>query len=74
MKVTVKAGWASRWTGGPEVAVESECPVTAREAAIKAGIPPDEIGMVAVNGKKTDDNTVLAEGAVLQVYPVIIGG
>ncbi len=58
--------------GQSELQVEAGCPV--RETLQKAGIRPDLVALVLVNGEQRDKDYVLQEGDVLKVMAVIGGG
>ena len=83
MKVTIGvSSWFKRYTCGlsslEQELYEGE---TAWEAVCRAGIPRDEIGFIMVStegqtggAKRADETYLAADGDVLKVYPLIIGG
>lgn len=76
MKIYIEvANWFTRFTGG-RLQLELELPLgsSAGTAVLKAGIPEEETGFIAVNGQKVGKEQILADGDRLKVYPVIIGG
>lgn len=78
----IVSSWFKRYTGGlsslEQELLEGE---TAWQAVCRAGIPAGDIGFVTVDGagedgraKRVDDAYRAADGDVLRVYPLIIGG
>lgn len=75
MNVNVYAGyWARRWLGADEVTVTSGSNISALDAALKAGIPEDEIGPLELGGKIIPPEHEPADGETVRVYAKIIGG
>ena len=75
MKVTVRTGsWARQYM--PRETAELQLPEGAAvaDAIGRLDIPPQEIGLVALDGKAVPLQTPLAEGDIVRVFPVIIGG
>lgn len=73
MSITVRAAWAERYIGGKAKKLTLNAS-TAREAALAAGIPPDEIALIERDGALIALDELLKDGDVIEVYPPIIGG
>jgi molybdopterin converting factor small subunit len=74
VKVSVSS-WFRRFTGGKEELELKLAPGTsALCAAVKAGVPGEEIGFVTVNNIKADKEQILNNGDILRIFPYIIGG
>lgn len=75
MIITVRAGsWARSYLGGETREVQTDSGLTAIEAALLAGIPQDEIGIIAIEKNTAKPDHPLRDGDEILVYPVIIGG
>ena len=72
MNVTVKASSAlEKYIKKSQISANH---LSAVEAAILAGIPKEEIGLIIRNSKKIDFDDVLEDGDMLTIFPTIIGG
>ena len=75
MKFTVIAGnWAARYMKPGSIEMNIPKQSTVAGALKQLPVPIDEIGVTALNGKAVKHEQALAEGDVLQIFPVIIGG
>lgn len=75
MEITVHAGnWALRYLGGKAHILRADGTPTALDAAVLAGIPAEEVGIIAIGGIAIDPAQPLRDGDEILVHPVIIGG
>ncbi len=75
MRITVKGGTLQKkYLGGRPAVLDLPEESDALAAAIAAGIPESEIGIITMNARKIDSSTALSEGDTIEVFPVIIGG
>lgn len=83
VKVTVEVtSWFKRFTGGQTIFnLELDMNATALTAILATGIPEDEIGIIRLEAKNSsgenklaDKEHKLADGDIIKVYPLIIGG
>lgn len=75
MKVTViTGGWAGRYLPENPASFDAPDNSTVADLLKTLPIPPEEAGMVAVNGKAASGDHILSDGDSLKIYPVIIGG
>ena len=75
MCVTVTIGnWARRFV--PQGTQELELPAGAMAQDVLAplGIPPEEVGLFAVNGTAVLKDAALQDGDTVRVFPIIMGG
>ena len=75
MSVTIRIGiWARRYIAKESLQFELSGDNVVSDALAELAIPPDEIGVVLINGKAVQRSTALNDGDVLEVLPLIIGG
>jgi len=74
IEVTIRAPWAARHTGAPELILNIEGGSTVADATIRAGIPRDDIGILTIKNEIIPPSTILSDGDILEVFPQIIGG
>ena len=75
MNITVVTdSWARRCL--PQERTEVALPegATVADALAGLGVPEDEIGLTAVNGRAAPREAALCGGDVLKIFPVVIGG
>jgi len=75
MKVTVIAGsWARRYGQQEETELLLPEGACAADLLERLCIPAEEIGLVAVGGSAVTRQATLAEGDIVRVFPVTVGG
>ena len=75
MNITIRTGvWARRYIENEIIELQLSDGTAASEVLAGLTIPQDEIGVVLINGKAVSRDTVLKNGDILQVLPLIIGG
>ena len=75
MSVTIRIGiWARRYIANESLQLKLSGDTVVSDALTELEIPPDEIGVVLLNGKAVQRSTALNDGDVLEVLPLIIGG
>ena len=75
MNITIRTGlWARRFIKQESLPLQLAEGKVAADALAQLTIPPDEIGVVLVNGKAMSRGTALNDGDILEELPLIIGG
>jgi len=75
MRVTVTASsWAKRWLPNGTAALNLPNNATALDVLAPLGIPPEEVGLFAINGTAVLKDAQLNDGDVVRVFPIIMGG
>lgn len=75
MEITVHAGnWAQRYLDGKARTLHTAGTITAFDAAVLAGIPAEEVGVITIGGIAVDPVQLLQDSDEIFVYPIIIGG
>ena len=75
MSVTIRIGiWARRYIANESLQLKLSGDTVVSDALTELEIPPDEIGVVLLNGKAVQRSTALNDGDVLEVLPLLIGG
>ena len=75
MRITVDTGkWASRYVKDEIISIDMPEQSTVSDVIEALGLPPDETGIVVIDGKTVPREYPLSGGEVLKIYTVIIGG
>ena len=75
MNITIRTGlWARRYIEKEITEMQIIEKTVAADVLAELTIPPDEIGVVLINGKAVPRDTALKNGDTLEVLPIIIGG
>ena len=75
MNVTIRTGlWARRYINKTTIEMQINEGTIAADVLAGLPIPPDEIGVVLIDGKAVPRGTALKSGDTLEVLPIIIGG
>ena len=75
MKITAKTGsWAARYVSERVIALDMPEGSSAMDVIKAIGIPPDEVGIVVIDGKSVPKEHRLSDEDVIKIHPVIIGG
>ena len=75
MKITLETtSWAARYVDERSVTLEMPEGAVVADAIAASGIPADEAGIAVIDGKAAARGHRLADGDVVRVYPVIVGG
>jgi len=73
--VTIAAGpWARNYIAEKTTRLKLKDGSNISDALDFLGIPPDEIGLIAVNGKAEPQGFKLRGGDRIEIFPVIVGG
>ena len=75
MSVTLHTGlWARKYIEQGDLQLQLAEGSVVADALAELVIPPDEIGIILINGKAVSRSTALVDGDILEVLPLIIGG
>jgi len=75
LKITVETGkWASRYMEDEIVSIDMPEQSTVADVIEALGLPPDETGLVVIDGVAVPREYGLLDGDVLKIYTAIIGG
>ena len=75
MKITVETGkWAARYVDERIVTLDMPEASTVADVIAAMNIPSDEAGLVVIDGKSVAKEYALANGDILTLHPIIVGG
>ena len=75
MRVTVTIGnWARRYVPHGTQALDLPEGAVAEDVLAPLGLPPEEVGLFAVNGTAALKSAPLHDGDTVRVFPIIMGG
>jgi len=75
IRVTVTIGnWARRYVPHGTQALDLPDSAAAQDVLTPLGIPPEEVGLFAINGTAVLKDAALNDGDTVRVFPVIMGG
>ena len=75
INITVIAGsWAKRFINEETVRLSLKDYANISDALVALGIPLNEIGLTAIDGKAVPRETKLRDGDRIRIFPVIVEG
>jgi len=73
LEVYVASGFRRQFAGRGIEILQDWQPAPARELLCRLGLDPREVGLICVDGKKVDLDTVIHKGKV-EIWPLLSGG